>query len=120
MVSHIDHNGTLVLDRPDRWELSGIFLSGFQPVAILKGGPVGGNNKQSLRKVLVGIQLVLSIFLISSTLVMRNQSDFLQNKDLGFDKEQMAVIQLNVSRTPRGGGRMPERVAKGFWDSWTV
>lgn len=90
------------------------FLSGFQPVAILKGGPVGGNNKQSLRKVLVGIQLVLSIFLISSTLVMRNQLDFLQNKDLGFDKEQMAVIQLNVSRTPRGGGRMAERVAKGF------
>lgn len=90
------------------------FLSGIKPVTILKGGTVGGNSNQSLRKALVGIQLVLSIFLISSTLVMRNQLDYLQNKDLGFDKEQMAVVQLNVSRIPRGGGRMAERVAKGF------
>lgn len=84
-------------------------LSSFRPISILKGTMQTG-SKQGLRKVLVGVQLVLSIFLISSTLLMRDQLSFLQNKDLGFNKEQLAVIQLNVPR----GGRMVERVNKGF------
>jgi putative ABC transport system permease protein len=86
------------------------FLSGFRPITILKGGIQGGASKQGLRKALVGVQLMLSIFLISSTLVMRNQLEYLQNKNLGFDNEQLAVIQVNVPR----GGRLTERVGKGF------
>lgn len=85
-------------------------LSRFKPASILKGGPQSGNSKQGLRRALVGIQLVLAIFLISSTLVMRNQLEFLQNKNLGFNKEQLAVAQLNV---PRGGG-LVKRVEAGF------
>jgi putative ABC transport system permease protein len=85
-------------------------LSGFKPIAILKGNPQAVGNKQGLRRALVGVQLVLSIFLISSTLIMKSQLDFLQNKDLGFNREQLAVIQLNVPR----GGRLPQRVALGF------
>lgn len=63
-----------------------------------------------MRQILVGVQLVLSIFLVSSTLIMQQQLNFLQNKNLGFNKEQVAVIQLNVPRV----GRMGERVNKGF------
>ena len=87
-------------------------LSNFKPIAILKGGslPAGQAGKQGLRKVLVGVQLVLSIFLVSSTLIMRQQLNFLQNKDLGFNREQLAIVQLNVPR----GGRLTERVKKGF------
>lgn len=85
-------------------------LSGFRPIAILKGKLQTGNSKQTFRKVLVGLQLVLSIFLISSTLVMRNQLNFLRDKNLGFNREQVAVVQLNVPR----GGRMTERVKAGF------
>ncbi|NJM25115.1 MAG: hypothetical protein HC859_06055 [Bacteroidia bacterium] len=65
-----------------------------------------------MRQVLVGVQLVLAIFLISSTMLMQRQLNFLQNKDLGFSKEQLAVVQLN---TPRG--RMPERIVAGFGKS---
>lgn len=85
-------------------------LSSFKPIAVLKGALQSGSSKQTLRKVLVGIQLVLSIFLISSTLVMREQLHFLQSKNLGFDKEQLAVIQLNVNE----GRGLRERVPKGF------
>lgn len=84
-------------------------LSGFKPVSILKGTFHAGNNKQNLRKVLVGVQLVLSIFLISSTLLMRKQLDYLQYKNLGFDREQLAVVQLNII-----GGRLRDRIPKGF------
>lgn len=85
-------------------------LSGFKPVSILKGTFQAGNNKQTLRKVLVGVQLVLSIFLISSTLLMKQQLNYLQEKNLGFDREQLAVIQLNVN----GGQRLRERIPLGF------
>jgi putative ABC transport system permease protein len=85
-------------------------LSGFKPVLILKGHVQAGDSRQQVRKVLVGVQMVLSIFLISSTLIMSRQLEFLQNKDLGFNKEQLAVIPLNVPR----GGRLTERVKKGF------
>ncbi len=85
-------------------------LSSFRPIAILKGKLTSGNSKQGIRKVLVGVQLVLSIFLISSTLIMRSQLDFLQNKNLGFDREQLMIVQLNVPR----GGRLPNRVKTGF------
>jgi putative ABC transport system permease protein len=85
-------------------------LSAFRPVAILKGSIQSGGSKQNLRKVLVGVQLVLSIFLITCTLVMRNQLNFLQEKNLGFDKEQVVVVQLSVPR----GQRMPERIKAGM------
>jgi putative ABC transport system permease protein len=85
-------------------------LSNFKPIEILKGKLQTGGSKQGLRKVLVGVQLILSIFLVSSTLIMRQQLQFLQNKNLGFNREQLAIIQLNVPR----GGRLTERMRKGF------
>lgn len=85
-------------------------LSALRPISILKGGIQSGSSKQTVRKTLVGVQLVLSIFLISSTLIMRSQLNFLQNKNLGFNKEQLAVIQINVPRE----GRLAERVIAGF------
>ena len=85
-------------------------LSNFKPISILKGKLVSGSSKQGLRKVLVGVQLVLSIFLISSTLVMRKQLNYLQNKNLGYDKEQLMVVQLNIPR----GARLSERIKAGF------
>jgi putative ABC transport system permease protein len=85
-------------------------LSGFKPISILKGNVKSGDNKQRVRKILVGIQLVLSIFLISTTLFMDQQLSFLQNKNLGFDREQLAVVPLNVSKT----GRLGERILAGF------
>jgi putative ABC transport system permease protein len=85
-------------------------LSSFKPIAVLKGSLQTGSTKQRVRQILVGVQLVLSIFLISSTLIMQQQLSFLQNKNLGFNKEQLAVIQLNVPRVDRLG----ERMKKGF------
>jgi putative ABC transport system permease protein len=84
-------------------------LSAFRPIAILKGAIHSGGSKQMLRKVLVGVQLVLSIFLITCTLVMRNQLGFLQSKNLGFNKEQLVVVPMNVPRGP-----IAEVVKKGF------
>jgi len=87
-----------------------LVLSGFHPISILKGKTAGIGKKQKLRKVLVGIQFVFTIFLISTTLLMKKQLNFIQTKNLGFDKEQLLVAQLNVNR---GEGLM-DRINKGF------
>ncbi len=85
-------------------------LSRFRPVSILKGTITAGSTRQGLRKILVGIQLALSIFLIASTLIMRDQLTYLLNKDLGFNKEQLMVMQLSVA----GNFRFGERLQMGF------
>lgn len=69
------------------------FLSSFQPAAVLKGGGGRSGNKL-LRKVLVTLQFSISIFMLIGTLVIYAQMQFVRNKDLGFDKEQMMQIDF--------------------------
>lgn len=73
-----------------------LVISGFQPVKILKGNLKLGSGKEPIKKIMVGAQFVLSIFLVSSTLLMQQQLNHLQNKNLGFDKEQIITVPLNV------------------------
>jgi putative ABC transport system permease protein len=69
------------------------FLSSFKPIAALKGNKTSGKSGSLLRNSLVIIQFTISIFLIIGTLVVNQQLKFFQNKKLGFDKEQVLVIQ---------------------------
>ncbi|MCJ8211254.1 ABC transporter permease [Mucilaginibacter sp. RS28] len=69
------------------------FLSGFQPIAVLKGKLSGGFKNGNLRSALVIFQFFISIFLIIGTLAIYNQLKYIQNKDLGFNREQVLVIK---------------------------
>lgn len=70
-------------------------LSGFRPVQILKGISVANSSGVSLRKGLVIFQFSLSIILIAGTIIVYNQMNHLLDKDMGFDKEQMLVLDYN-------------------------
>lgn len=72
-----------------------LYLSGFNPVAVLKGKMAAKGGSVLFRKSLVVIQFALSIFMLISTLVVFDQLTFLREKDLGFDKEN--VVRLNLS-----------------------
>lgn len=87
-----------------------IALSSLRPAVALKGEFEKGQGKQGTRKFLVAFQLILSIFLISSTLIMRNQLRFLQEKDLGYNDGHVLAIPMKVPSE----GRLASRVAKGF------
>jgi putative ABC transport system permease protein len=76
------------------------YLARLKPVATLKGQPVVTRGRFDLRTSLVVFQFTITIILIVSTLVIGNQIQFIQNKDIGFDKEQMMVIDIN-SRAAR-------------------
>ncbi len=66
-------------------------MSKFSPLKGLKGGEhtVGGANT---RRLLVIIQFAVSVFLIASTLIVFRQLSFIQGKDLGFQKDQILVL----------------------------
>jgi putative ABC transport system permease protein len=72
------------------------FLSGFQPVDVLKGKIAKGFNGGGLRNFLVVFQFSISIFLIVGTLVIYNQLKYIQNKDLGYNRDHVLVVK-NVS-----------------------
>jgi len=86
-----------------------LIVSNFKAASILKGGNSGVSNKKNLRKVLIGFQFVLSIGLIASTFIMTKQLNFLKNKNLGFDKEQLVSVQLQVPE-----GRMTSTINYGM------
>jgi putative ABC transport system permease protein len=69
------------------------FLSSFRPVNVLKGKLASGFRNSGLRSFLVVFQFAISIFLIISTLVIYDQMHYIQNKDLGFNKNHVLVIK---------------------------
>lgn len=78
--------------------LSGIypafFLSSFNIITVLKGSSsTSTNHKSPLRSGLVIFQFAVSTILIISTLVVYQQLHFMQNKKLGYDKEQVLYLQ---------------------------
>jgi len=68
------------------------FLSSFKPISILRGGSVNKKGRNWLRNGLVIFQFAISIFLIICTLTVYQQLQYFQNKQLGFNKEQVLVI----------------------------
>lgn len=69
------------------------FLSAFQPIAVLKGKMATGFKGSFLRSFLVVFQFSISIFLIIGTLVIYNQLNYIHNKDLGFNRDQVLIVQ---------------------------
>ncbi|TXE05924.1 ABC transporter permease [Algoriphagus aquimarinus] len=70
-------------------------LSSFRPVSILRGIKKSDARGVNLRKGLVVFQFSLSIALIAGTIIVYSQMSHLLDKDMGFDKEQMLVIDYN-------------------------
>lgn len=68
------------------------YLSSFKPVAVLKGKPSAHVKNISLRSGLVVFQFFVSVTLIIGTIVVYQQMRYMQNRDLGFDKEQLLAI----------------------------
>jgi putative ABC transport system permease protein len=69
------------------------YLSSFKPIAVLKGKLTTNHKSFGLRSGLVVFQFFISVALIIGTIVVYQQMKYIQNKDLGFNKEQIITIQ---------------------------
>lgn len=74
-----------------------LYLSGFDPTSVLKGQMRTGQGAVRLRKILVTAQFVISIALIVSSLVVYRQIEFIKDKNLGYEKENLMYVAANGS-----------------------
>ncbi len=68
------------------------FMSRFVPVEVLKGGGERSAGGRNIRGLLVVSQFAISVFLIVGTLVVFQQLDYIQSKDLGYTKDRVLVV----------------------------
>lgn len=72
-----------------------LFLSAFKPSKVLKSGKVSSLKGGTLRRSMIVFQFFLSTLMVASALVVYDQNEFLLNKDVGLDTDQVMVMQLN-------------------------
>ncbi|HSG28440.1 MAG TPA: FtsX-like permease family protein, partial [Candidatus Krumholzibacterium sp.] len=78
-----------------------ILLSRFKPITVLKSASNAHSSSSGFRRVLVVAQFAISIALIVATLVVIDQLNYMKNRDLGFDKEQVVVIPIREQSMTR-------------------
>jgi putative ABC transport system permease protein len=69
------------------------YLSAFKPISVLKGDLSRGSKNSMTRGSLVILQFTISIVLITATFVVYRQVQYMLNKKLGFEKDQVVLIQ---------------------------
>ncbi|MCB0632983.1 MAG: ABC transporter permease, partial [Lewinella sp.] len=84
-------------------------LSGFRPEKILKGGRSFAGSPL-LRKSMVVTQFTIATFLIIGALIISGQLNYIQNKNLGFNKDQVVVIQLRDQESVRRAATIKEEL----------
>ncbi|WP_234573167.1 ABC transporter permease [Rhodohalobacter sp. 614A] len=77
-----------------------LILSGFKPVQIFKGQVKVAGDKNLFRQSMVVFQFTLSIALIAGTLIIGNQLDYMRSKDLGYQKDQVVVLNTDMNAGP--------------------
>ncbi len=68
------------------------YLSAFNPVKVLKGQLQSGSRKPAFRRIMTIFQFAISISIIIGSFIVYQQLAFMQNKSLGFDKENVVII----------------------------
>ncbi|MFC2165851.1 ABC transporter permease [Acidobacteriota bacterium] len=79
-----------------------LFLSAFQPATVLKSTYRTGAGNSRFRSILVTLQFVISVALIIGTIIVINQLNFMKNKSLHFDKDNVLCVQItddNIQRS---------------------
>jgi len=71
------------------------YLASFNPVSILKGNGISSKDRGWLRRGLVIVQFLISAVMIIGSIVVALQMNYIQKKDLGFEREQILLLSLN-------------------------
>ncbi len=77
------------------------YLSKFNPVSVLKGSLSRSSGNLGLRKTLVVIQFSISMIMLICTYVVYGQLKYIKEKDLGFERAQVASVQINSTNNMR-------------------
>ena len=75
------------------------FISSFNPIKIFRGNAGGGSSGFSLRNVLVVFQFSISVVLVAGSLIINNQMDFIKDRKLGYNKENIINVPIFTTET---------------------
>jgi putative ABC transport system permease protein len=89
-----------------------LLLSRFKPVLLLKGFKLQNRTDLSLRKALVVFQFTISVVMIIGTIVLFLQVRYLNNTDLGFNKDLLVVIDVNTRKARSNFEAVKNEMAK--------
>jgi putative ABC transport system permease protein len=78
------------------------YLSSFQPIKVLKGMFKGGQGALSIRKVLVVVQFVFAVFLITATICIYRQIKYVQDKPIGYDRNNLVEVKVEGNLDKKG------------------
>jgi putative ABC transport system permease protein len=96
--------------------VSGIYPAFFQarlkPYLLLKSNLLPSKSNFSIRRVLVVFQFSLSIIMIVATMVVYQQLRYVDSKDMGFNKEQLLVVDINSGRVRRAAETIKAEFSK--------
>ncbi|MDH5385025.1 MAG: ABC transporter permease [Candidatus Aminicenantes bacterium] len=84
------------------------YLTRFEPVAVMKGGPLSGSGKSVFRRNMVIIQFSITIILIVGVFTVYKQMRYIQTRSLGFDKENVIIIPVRS-----------QQIAQNYGSFWT-
>lgn len=73
------------------------YTTSFEPALVLKGSFGLSPKGRALRKVLLGVQFVISIALVATAIFIQKQNRFMQESEIGMEKENIAVINISAS-----------------------
>ena len=89
-----------------------VFQSGLKPLLLLKNKVQPGKGHLSIRRGLVVFQFSLSIIMIIATLVVFLQMKYVNSANMGFNKEQLVVVDINSGPVRRGAETIKTEYAK--------
>ncbi|HMG89483.1 MAG TPA: FtsX-like permease family protein, partial [Chryseolinea sp.] len=78
-----------------------VLMASFSPIRTLKNYVRQGRGSSTIRKGLVVFQFTMSIILIAGTIIIFRQMDFMQNKNLGLEKEQILQLRMRDNVNPK-------------------
>jgi putative ABC transport system permease protein len=78
-----------------------LFMSAFQPAAVLKGKSGRGLKRASLLSVMVVFQFSISIILMAGTFIVLAQTRYMKTRDLGFDKSRVLTVLMRDATARR-------------------
>jgi ABC-type antimicrobial peptide transport system permease subunit len=73
-----------------------LYLSSFNPVKVLKGTLLSGKSAVLPRRILVVTQFVISILLISATVIVYQQIQYIKNREVGYDPNNLIMIPASL------------------------
>ena len=88
------------------------FLANYEPIKVLKGNFSRSGGSLWMRKALISVQFVVATVFIVCLLIIKQQVSYMQNKDLGFNKEHVIVFKIRKNETKMNMRQVIARLEK--------